>query len=634
MGGGQSSPAPPPAPPVIQGADFPGSGARPQGVSISESKGCKGDCDLTFAPGISTSTVSLTRKFGSVSSCSKFGIDLDKVKKKQMSVSDFVGGVQSSQYLRPLTAGYCEEIRFPDDVVKKIVTLDDLNNNVDKLISVRIRENSASGFSADTKAFIKPSIPLKMKLNGNNISIDTITMYHPCPLRVQDQQADAVISLNDPSAGGDSSYIILIPITTGNPDTPSAKFFGKIANQLSSVELPILATGQYANTDIQTGKDWGLSDLFPIGAVEGGQAKVDAGFFVWEGMPAFERYLDTVNSSASVTQYAWKRKDNGGKPIKYIKYIMLEKPLPVSPNDLAALIRSLPVTDWTDAIHEVFSPENGVLYKQGPPGANCGTPMREHMDNEWTNKLYAESSTLGSAISDEVGCDPFSAVNVPDKGFSTKKILTLVFNVLVLVAAAIGAYLALAAVARMYDVEYTDFTKGIGKVVAVYAKKMGAKIGKLRDIATMARGGPAGLAALAAPGGLAALGAPASPGAPAGLAALTAPGGLAALTAPGGLAALGGPEARAGLADAAPEVPEVPEAPEVPAQFAALADTRAQANSRGISPGIASRMKNFSSSAAVTPTGQASRGLFNMARTMGRARPDRDHGGLTRRARR
>jgi hypothetical protein len=625
---------------VIQGADFPGSGARPQGVSISEAKGCqvgkceldcKGDCELTFVPGISTSTVSLTRKFGSVSNCSKFGIDLDKVKKKQMSVSDFVGGVQSSQYLRPLTAGYCEEIRFPDDVVQKIVTLDDLNNNVDKLISVRIRENSASGFSADTKAFIKPSIPLKMKFNGNDISVNTITMYHPSPLRVQDQQADAVISLNDPSAGDDSSYIILIPITTGNPETPSAKFFGKIANQLSSVELPILATGQYAKTDIQTGKDWGLSDLFPIGAVEGGQAKVDAGFFVWEGMPAFERYLDFWRSNANVTQYAWRRKDNGGKPIKYI---MLEKPLPVSPNDLAALIRSLPVTDWTDAIHEVFSPENGVLYKQGPPGANCGTPMREHMDNEWTNKLYGETSALGSAISDEVGCDPFSAVNVPDKGFSTKKILTLVFNVLVLVAAAIGAYLALAAVARMYDVEYTDFTKGIGKVVAVYAKKMGAKIGKLRDIATMARGGPAGLAGLAAPGGLAALGAPGAPAAPGGLAALTAPGGLAALTAPGGLAALtapgglaalGGPGAPAALAD---EVPEAPEAP------AALADTRAQANSRGISPGIASRMKNFSSSAAVTPTGQASRGLFNMARTMGRARPDRDHGGLTRRARR
>jgi hypothetical protein len=301
---------------------------------------------------------------------------------------------------------------------------------------------------------------------------------------------------------------------------------------------------------------------------------------------------------------------------------MLEKPLPVSPNDLAALIRSLPVTDWTDAIHEVFSPENGVLYKQGPPGANCGTPMREHMDNEWANKLYGETSALGSAISDEVGCDPFSAVNVPDKGFSTKKILTLVFNVLVLVAAAIGAYLALAAVARMYDVEYTDFTKGIGKVVAVYAKNLQGKIGKLSNIASMARGGPAGLAGLAAPGGLAALTAPgglAAPGAPA------APGGLAALTAPGGLAALGGPGAPAALAD---------EAPEAPAQFAALADTRAQANSRGISPGIASRMKNFSSSAAVTPTGQASRGLFNMARTMGRARPDRDHGGLTRRARR
>lgn len=657
MGNKPSSPPPPPPPPVVKEADFPGSSPptksvipgkpenpRTQGVSISEAQTCK-QCDLEFTPGISTSSVNLTRTFGAVRTCSKFDTDLQKVKNKQMAVRDFVGGIQGGQYLRPLSDGFCEEVRFPDEVVQKIATLDDLNNNVDKLTSARIRQISSEGFSADTKAVVKPSIPLNMSFNGTPFSVDTITVYHPAPLRVQDQQADAVISLNDPSAG-ESPYIVLIPIVSGNPSTPSAEFFGKIANQLSSVELPNPATGQYGTTDIQTGKNWGLSNLFPITGVQSGKSKVDAGFFVWEGLPPFEKYL--AIDTPSLKQYGWRRKEG----VKPVTYIMLEKPLPVSPNDLAALIRSLPVTDWKEAIHEVFSAGKGVVYKQGPATA-CAIPTREHMEN---NHMITEES-----------CDPFSAINVPDKGFSTEKILTLVFNVVLALAAAIGAYIALAAVARMYDVEYSDFAKGAGKVMGVWAKNFGGKVGALavgpRALAALSNGSTPITSALAglptSTAGIANALPAALPSSLTNAAQTALPRGMLTDTAvptlppgiPRGL--LTNPSFGAVTptrsAVPAPSTSSAMIADALPSPISAVTDTiaasptpmpapspvPAPSATRRVSPGIAARMKNYDSNASVTPTGQATRGLFNTARTFGRGRTiNGGRGGSTRRDRR
>jgi hypothetical protein len=147
----------------------------------------------------------------------------------------------------------------------------------------------------------------------------------------------------------------------------------------------------------------------------------------------------------------------------------------------------------------------------------------------------------------------------------------------------------------------------------------------------------------------------AGPAAPGGLAGLAAPGGLAGLAAPGGVptssagitsALQGLPASSSGVTNALQDVAPISVAPaassarvanEVPTSFAALKDSVKEAPARAtrsVSPGIASRMKNFTSNAAVTPTGQATRGLFNTARTFGRARPDRGHGGLTRRVHR
>jgi hypothetical protein len=61
------------------------------------------------------------------------------------------------------------------------------------------------------------------------------------------------------------------------------------------------------------------------------------------------------------------------------------------------------------------------------------------------------------------------------------------FNALVFVAMAVGAYLALAAVLRLYDVEVADFSKGLGKVIAVFFKNLQQKTTALRNTIATAR---------------------------------------------------------------------------------------------------------------------------------------------------
>lgn len=50
--------------------------------------------------------------------------------------------------------------------------------------------------------------------------------------------------------------------------------------------------------------------------------------------------------------------------------------------------------------------------------------------------------------------------------------MSLLFNVFFVLAGIVGAYIAIAAVTRFYDVEYAEFTKTVGKVIAVGLKKL------------------------------------------------------------------------------------------------------------------------------------------------------------------
>lgn len=481
MGGGGSRPAPPPTvveqePPAGSGqssivyADRPDT-PRLDGLTRSIANECNG-CNLQIASGISSSSVKLSREFGEVTDvqCKRYRNDRKRVDDKQMSFQDFLGNLKAGRYMRNLDNGYCEQITISEENSTKVKRIGDITD--DKLESVRIQKVSSGGFSSDTKAKLTPSIPFKLSFNGQEITVKTMSVYHPCPLRIEGVQPDAVFSLNDPSFDDGTGYIVLIPLVAKNSADPSIAFFDKILPQINALNVPE-ATGQYMTRNVPTGTDWSLTKVFSASKGTGDSLEVQSGYYEWKGMPALERVREDSNNTIT---YSWKE---SGKPSP--RYIMLDTPVAVSSSSLTSVTQTLPVTPTSDAIHAVLYSSNplqrGIVHKQGPPNPACAREsfadmngVKEEFCDAWT--AWAQSSE--------------------SKGYTTQQIFGLIFNVLVFIAMAVGVYLALAAVLRLYDKELRNVSEGLGKITAVVFKSLKQKAGDMKGL-----GGLGPLAALA-----------------------------------------------------------------------------------------------------------------------------------------
>jgi len=418
--------------------------------------------------------VRLSREFGFVSEfqCQRYDTDLKKVRNKQMSFQDFVRNLQAGKYLRNLGNGYCEQVELPEPVV----SLDQYDEG--KLRTIRIQKIESAGFSANTKARFTPSIPFKMVYGGQEFTVSTMTLYHPCPLRIENVQSDAVLSLNDPSFGN-PSHIVLIPLVGRNSADLSVSFLNKIAPEVITVSAEDPASGQYLTRDIPTGANWTLSKLFGISAGKGAALEVANGYYQWTGMPALERVRKETPGTIT---YAW---EPTGRPSP--KYIMLDTPVAMSPSDLATVTQRLPITPPEDAIHAVLydggNPLNrGIVHKQGPPVPPGGCPTRETFTNADLNKVLSSISQTEDPSGLNISCDPWQTwALTANRGYTTNMIIELMFNVIVLVAAAVGAYFAIVAVVKMYDVQVRGVAEGIGKITAVVAKDLQQKATNIRN---------------------------------------------------------------------------------------------------------------------------------------------------------
>ena len=264
MGGGGSRPAPQPTiveedPPAGSGESsiiYPNRAGTPRldGLTRSMANECDG-CNLQVTMGITSSSIKLSREFGEVTDlqCKKYKDDKKRVTDKKMSFQDFLGNVKAGKYLRNLDNGYCEQITMTEEDAKKFKNIGEFDEN--KLQSVRIQKVSSGGFSSDTKIKLTPSIPFKLTFKGQEIDVKTMSVYHPCPLRIEGVQPDAVFSLNDPSFDDKSEYIILIPLTAKNTADPSIALFDKILPQINALMVPE-ATGQYMTRNVATGANW------------------------------------------------------------------------------------------------------------------------------------------------------------------------------------------------------------------------------------------------------------------------------------------------------------------------------------------------------------------------------------------
>jgi hypothetical protein len=477
MGGGGSRPAPQPTiveedPPAGSGESsiiYPNRAGTPRldGLTRSMANECDG-CNLQVTMGITSSSIKLSREFGEVTDlqCKKYKDDKKRVTDKKMSFQDFLGNVKAGKYLRNLDNGYCEQITMTEEDAKKFKTIGEFDEN--KLQSVRIQKVSSGGFSSDTKIKLTPSIPFKLTFKGQEIDVKTMSVYHPCPLRIEGVQPDAVFSLNDPSFDDKSEYIILIPLTAKNTADPSIALFDKILPQVNALMVPE-ATGQYMTRNVATGANWSLASIFTPSTRNGDSFEVKNGYYEWKGMPALEREKSEVYNAwtnQSTISYSWKE---SGKPSP--RYIMLDTPVAISSSSLSSITQTLPVTPSTDAVHAVLYNSDplrrGIVHKQGPPNPAC--PRENFADMNGVKEDFCDDWTAW-------------AQDTKTTGYTTQQIFTLIFNVLVFIAMGVGTYLAFSAILRLYDIELKNVSAGLGKITAVVFKSLKQKAGEMKGM--------------------------------------------------------------------------------------------------------------------------------------------------------
>jgi hypothetical protein len=546
MGSGESKP---PAPPRVIQEPYPTqTGLSNLSLAPGITSACF-RCDIGIDARASTSSVKLMRDFGNISDseCGRYQIHLDAVKNNEMSFRDFFTNLQAGNYSRPVSKNakgqsFCEQVMFTEEDAAKVTDLASYNANVSKLKAIRIRQVTGGGsFSSGTKAKFKLSIPLKAKyvsrINATSgsttelvrkgsppklqwqttpttagsaeledFSIASFSMYHPSPLRIENVQHDAVLSLNDPS-DPTATVIILIPLKASNTGEESVDFFGKLAKHLTTITQPDSVTGLYPETDIPTGNDWNIKQVFWLGeAGSDNVATVTDAFYTWMGAGAYKR-VELSRNVPGVTVGGVSFPTGGGEirmgwepDGKQVRYFMLQTPVAISTTDLSFLTRSLPATPAEEAIHTIPDPaapggsNPKMLYKKATgPGASasCGV-VRERMSNPGQGDILSSLFTGGGAedllvddkgapLSDKDSCDPFKAnakrALANPSPFSPSKAAAFVFNGLILIALALGAWIGLYFVANKdYEIAFKDFAADAGKVLGTLALQTSGRV--------------------------------------------------------------------------------------------------------------------------------------------------------------
>ena len=483
------------------------SGLGADGISLSQAVKCK-DCTLEVDTNISSSTVKLTRELGDISKteCASYIRDGLKVSQGILGLQEFLAKLRAGEYARETTTQdgqvYCQMLGISEENAAKVKTPQDITD--DKLERGRVRKLASAGsYSSGTKARFIPSIPFKMKFKATQIvessgptqsvpletevNITQMTLYYPSPVRIDSIQADAVLSLNDPSDSS-AKAIVLIPLRGSSGGGEATQFINKIAGNLVTVSEYDRATGTYPSADIQTGSDWSLGKLFTVGTEGKDNMVVKNGFFTWTGLGELEPYIKS--STPFEIRHSWRRKAGSSAP----QYFMLDTPLSFDSTDLATITRSLPPTDPSQAISPIPNVSSMVFHKDAE--APAPDTISGRTGSCGIGNLCEGYANIGIAKEPFEGCpggkcDPFlqNAKKIASDGsqfFSPQNMFGLFFNFLVAVAMFVGAYIAMQLISEDYELPVRDFSIGAGTVAAVWAKGLSKvsvpSIGKLKSM--------------------------------------------------------------------------------------------------------------------------------------------------------
>lgn len=294
--------------------------------------------------------------------------------------------------------------------------------------SVTVYRSPGKDFSVDKKILIQPSLPFKVTWNGKETDVRFMTLYHPFPLRIENVQYDAVLSLNDP-ASKETDTVILIPLVSSSASSPSSAFFDRIAPQLGRVLTPNPKTKIYDSPTISTGADWLLTKVMPING-----ARIQSGYYQWIAGRSYEPYSDTSNPY--VHRLRWRATE------PRINFIAVETPATISPAALAAIL-AFPRTDPTDAIPPV-SPV--VTYT---PCANTPAP----------------TPPVKESFRPTPECDPFQFEDTT--GDRKKVVYGIVGAIATLAVVMIGVYIGLLAAGGQLSMQ----TKELGDTAGEFLYK-------------------------------------------------------------------------------------------------------------------------------------------------------------------
>jgi hypothetical protein len=281
-------------------------------------------------------------------------------------------------------------------------------------------------FSGGSKLFIAPSIPLQFTWNGRVISVTSLSVYHPFPIRIENVQYDAVLSLNDPSVGG--TDVVLIPLTASSISSPSAVFMDRIGPHISRMLTPDPTTKQFAPVSAATGADWSLNNMLPTRG-----NRIQSGFYQWFSSSRYVVGSDPSNFLKIIG--AWVA--DGPRT----NYIVVDTPATISPAVLSSILM-LPRTEPSKAISAPFR-KGGVTYTPCASTPETSGPVRESFTPD---------------------CDPFGPNAYRDtraeKDELMKKIVSAIFSVLgVMIAVVLGLILAGSAMS-IYTKEFGETAGG------------------------------------------------------------------------------------------------------------------------------------------------------------------------------
>lgn len=469
-------------------------------------------------------------------------------------------------------AQFCEQVYFDEETAAKVTDVASFNANESKLTSVRIREVTGAGnFSSDTKAKFTLSLPVKFRYTAGmesvpgpssatrmiqlfgrwipiqvpgppverpitkEFQVKTLTLYHPCPVRIENVQYDAVLSLNDPG-DTDTEVVVLVPLQGSNRGGDSEDFFNKFVSQVTRVASPDPVTGLYSSADIATGNAWNVKNIFtlmpkknPDGTlardpkestngpyVYNNPAPIANAYFSWMAAGTYKRVKQVEN--ASLIQYGWVPDGRS------VRYFMLANPVSIGNSDLTILRRNLPQTPAEKAIHSIPNPASGSpkpLYKKTEPPAvegDCATQtrtnssqgvIREGVDDTLSTGVAALGSVFGSedlsnilaqndaSLKDQTDtCDPFAMNAKTAVGFriTPADAAKIFFNFLTFIAVVLGVWISFYFIIKNYDFKFAEFGADAGKVIGTLALQTS---GRIKDLAY--RGKVAGDSASAAP---------------------------------------------------------------------------------------------------------------------------------------